>query len=166
MVRHGALLIASLGLVLVAVLALVVRDRPLGWSPVYSVADLRSHLAADPRRWLGRMLLVRGEAIARACVEHAATLILCAPPRVSLTDPGPMLAGVALPLLSARRDPLLTVVRHLPLLRSIATPPQVVHWGQVAVYRVQVRRRADTSGGHASYEAVLLDAAPGVVGEG
>jgi hypothetical protein len=65
-----------------------------------------------------------------------------------------------LPLVSARSDPLLTVVRHLPLVRSVAAPPQVVHWGQVAVYRVQLRTLADASGGRASYEAVLLDAAP------
>jgi hypothetical protein len=128
---------------------------------VYSVADVRSHLAEDPRRWLGRTLLVRGEAIAAACVESAATAILCAPPRVFLTDPGPSLAvRPLLPLVSASPDPWLTSVRRLPLLGSVLPPSQVVHWGQVAVYRVQVRSRADTSSGPASYEAVLLDAAP------
>jgi hypothetical protein len=165
MLRHRALLIASLGLVLVAVLAMVVLDRPFHRSPVYSVADVRSHLLEDPRGWLGRTLLVRGETIARGCREEAGTLVLCSPQVVSLTDPDPTLAGASLPLVSARPDPVLTIVRHLPLVRSVAVPPQVVRWGQVAVYRVQLRTLADTSGGSASYEALLLDAAPGTLGE-
>jgi hypothetical protein len=79
MLRQRALRIASLGLVLAAVLAVVALDRPFDRSPVYSVAELRRHLAKDPRRWLGRTLLVRGEAIANGCLEAASTPGLCAP---------------------------------------------------------------------------------------
>jgi hypothetical protein len=161
MLRQRALLIAALGLVLVAMLI----TRPFGWpfhrSPVYSVADLRSHLEADPRRWLGRTLLVRGAAIAGGCREAAGTLVLCTSWRVFLTDPGPTLAGAVLPLVSASPDPWLSSVRRLPLLGSVLPPPQVVHWGQVAVYRVRLRSPAGTSGESASYEALLVDAAPG-----
>jgi hypothetical protein len=160
MLRQRALLIAVLGQVLVAMLIMMVLGRPLHRSPVYSVAKLRSHLLEDPQPWLGRTLLVRGEAIARGCRAEAGTLVLCSPRLVFLTDPGPTLAGASLPLVSASPDPWLTSVRRLPLLGSVLPPPQVVHWGQVAVYRVRVRSRADTSGGPASYEAVLLDAAP------
>jgi hypothetical protein len=160
MLCQRALLIASLGLALVAVLARVVLNRPFDRSPVYSVADLRRHLAADPRRWLGRTLLVRGEAIAVVCATEAGTPVLCAPPRVILTDPYPSPAVVPLSLAPARPDPLLTVVRHLPLVSTVLPPPQVIHWEQVAVYRVQLRPPADTSGGSDSYEALLLDAAP------
>jgi hypothetical protein len=162
MLRQRALRIASLGLVLAAVLALVALDRPFDRSPVYSVADLRRHLAQDPRPWLGRTLLVRGAAIAPGCREEAGTLVLCSPQVVFLADPGPELAGASLPLVSARPDPLLTLVRHLPLIRSVAAPPQVVHWGQVAVYRVQLRTLADASAGSA-HAAVLLDAALGAL---
>jgi hypothetical protein len=159
MQRQRALLIASLGLVLAAVLAVLALDRPFHRSPVYSVADVRSHLAQDPRRWLGRTLLVRGEANVSGCREAAATLVLCAPLRAYLTDPSPAPAVAVLPLVAARPDPLLTLVRHLPLVGSVAAPPQVVHWGLAAVYRVQLRMLAATSGGRA-YAAVLLDAAP------
>jgi hypothetical protein len=68
-------------------------------------------------------------------------------------------------LVRAHADPFLTVVRHLLLVGSILPPLQVVHWGRVAVYRVQLRTLADTSGGSASYEALPLDAAPGILGE-
>jgi hypothetical protein len=166
MLRHRGLLIASLGLVLVAVLAMVVLDRPFDRSPVYSVAQLHSHLEKDPRRWLGQTLLVRGAVFARGCREEAGTLVLCSPRQVVLTDAGPTLTVAALPLASARPDPWLTVVRHLPLLGGILPPPQVVHWGQVAVYRVQLRTLVDTAGGRAAYAALLLDAAPGALGEG
>jgi hypothetical protein len=162
MLRHRALLIASLGLVLVAVLAMVVLDRPFDRRPVYSVAQLHSHLEKEPRRWLGRTLLVRGKAMAAACVESAATAILCAPPRVFLTDPDPSLAvRPLLPLAAAGSDPWLTSVRRLPLIGRFAPPPQVIRWEQVAVYRVRLRSPAGTSGERGSYEALLVDALPG-----
>jgi hypothetical protein len=161
MVRQRVLLIAALGLVVVAVLAVVARARPFDRSLVYSVVDLRRHLAEDPRPWLGRRLLVRGEAIAVACPVDPGTPGLCAPPWGYLTDPGPSLAVDPLPLEWAGADPLLTAVRHLPLLGDFIPPPQVVHWEQVAVYRVQLRAAAiGVCGIPPCYEALLLDAAP------
>jgi hypothetical protein len=135
-------------------------------SSVFSVTALQRQLADDPRRLLWRTLLVRGEARARGCREEAGTLVLCTPRQVVLTDPGPTLTDTALPLVLVRPDPLLSVVRHLPLRGRVLPPPQVVHWRQVAIYRVQLRALADTAGGRASYEALLLDAAPVALGEG
>jgi hypothetical protein len=127
---------------------------------VYTLAALHGLVDREPAHWLGRTLLVQGEAIATSCVERAGTLVLCAPPRMFLTEPDSK-AGVALlPLDWAGIDPLLAGLRRLPLVGGFAPPPQVVHWEQVAVYRVQLRTPADTSGGSDSYEALLLDAAP------
>ena len=88
-------------------------------------------------------------------------LVLCSPRLVFLTDPGPTLAGASLPLVSASPDPWLTSVRRLPLIGRFAPPPQVIRWEQVAVYRVRLRSPAGTSGESGSYEALLVDAAPG-----
>jgi hypothetical protein len=84
--------ITALGLVLVAVLAVVAFDRSFNVSPVYSVAALRARLAEDPRPWLGRRLLVRGEAIVVACPTDPAdpgTPVLC--PHRGATSPIPAL---------------------------------------------------------------------------
>jgi hypothetical protein len=153
--------ITALGLVLVAVLAVVAFDWSFNVSPVYSVAALRARLAGDPRPWLGRRLLVRGEAIVVACPTDPGTPVLCPPPWGYLTDPGPSLAVEPLPLEWAGTDPLLTAVRRLPLVADFIPPPQVVHWEQVAVYRVQLRAAAiGLCGMPPCYEVVLLDAAP------
>jgi hypothetical protein len=165
MVRHRALLTASMDLVLVALLV-VALTRLFDRSPVYSVSDLRSHLAKDPRGWLGRGLLVRGEAIAVACAEDAGTPVPCAPPRGYLIDPDPSLAVEPLPLGWAGPDPLLTMVRRLPLVGPFIPAPRVVHWERVAVYRVQLRAATGLCGVPPCYEALLLDAAPGALGEG
>jgi hypothetical protein len=165
-VRRPLPLLAGLpGLLLVAGLAALVISRPPDHGPVYSVAALRSHLAEDPGRWLGRTLRVRGEAIAVACTTEAGRPVPCAP-TAYLADPGPSLAVVPVSLAPAGTDPLLAAARRLPLLGSVLPPPQAVRWGRAAVCRVQLRTLADPFGGSAAYEALLLDAAPGAVGEG
>jgi hypothetical protein len=77
-----------------------------------------------------------------------------------LADLGPSLAVVPLSLAPAGTDPLLAAARRLTLVGSVLPPPQVVHWGRVAVYRVQLRALPGAFGGSASFQALLLDAAP------
>jgi hypothetical protein len=68
-------------------------------------------------------------------------------------------------LVSASPDPWLTIARRLPLMGRFAPPSQMVHWERVAVYRVPPRTPAGTSGGSASYEALLMDAVSDTLGE-
>jgi hypothetical protein len=140
--KRLAILAALLGLALTgSVLVVTASGSHAPPVSVLSATALQRQLAHDPQRWLGRTLLVRGVAIARGCRIEAGTLVLCSPRQVFLTDPGPkpqavltdlypMLLAAALPLVSARPDPLLTVMRHLPLLGRVLPPPQVVHWGR------------------------------------
>src|SRR5262249_29630546 len=115
MTRVLAVLVALSCLVFACVALPIARQAR--HEPVYTRAALHGLVDREPARWLGRTLLVQGEAIATSCVERAGTLILCAPPRVFLTDPGPSLAvRPLLPLVSASPDPWLTAVRRLPLI--------------------------------------------------
>src|SRR5205085_1172309 len=57
-----ALLTLGLGLVFVA----VVQSRPTG--KVYTVTELTAGLAHNPKRWLGRTLLVRGRSVIVLCL--------------------------------------------------------------------------------------------------
>jgi hypothetical protein len=58
-------------------------------------------------------------------------------------------------------DPLLTFVRWVPLLGGLLPARQVVDWGEVATYRVELRAVTDVPcSASTCYEAMLLDAAP------
>jgi hypothetical protein len=60
----------------------------------------------------------------------------------------------------ATPDPLLAVVRRVPLLSGLLPAPEAVNWGTVATYRVQLRVMPDKPCGDTTcYEAMLLDAA-------
>jgi hypothetical protein len=162
MLRHRVLLITSLSLVLVALLVVPARDRPLHQGPVLTVAAVQVHLAKDPRAWTNRTLLLRGVAATADCVNQLARAgIVCAPPQAVLRDASSSAAGARLPLAVASPDRLLTIVRRVPLLGSMAPAPQVVHWEVVATYRVQLQPvPAGSCGGTTCYEALVLDVAP------
>jgi hypothetical protein len=83
---------------------------------------------------------------------------LCGTPRFSLRDPDPAAALDRLDLTWRPGDPLLTVLRRVPLVGGILPAPHVIRWDVVAVYRVYLRVERPCGG--ACYEAVLLDAAP------
>jgi hypothetical protein len=71
-----------------------------------------------------------------------------------------MMRSEPLLLTWAAPDPLLTLVRQLPLADQVLPPPQVVQWWVVATYRVRLAALPANSCPTAPcYGAVLLDAA-------
>jgi hypothetical protein len=162
MARSPVLLGALLCLLLAGGLAAVALVRPPAHGPVYTVAQVQAQLARRPRAWTGRMLLVRGVAEVTVCVSTTPDgPLLCAPPRAVLRDAGPPAASGSLPLVWAGPNPLLAVVRRVPLLGGLVPVPQVMDWGEVVTYRVELRTTADgPCGAGACYEAMVLDAAP------
>jgi hypothetical protein len=128
--------------------------------PVYSVAELRSHLAEDRQRWVGRTLLVRGVAVTAACVPPPEG-VLCGMPRLLLSDPDPAAASEVLDLAWGPSDPLLTSLRRVPLLGAFLPAPRAIRWGLVATYRAQLRATDKAlCGTPRCYEALLLDVSP------
>jgi hypothetical protein len=86
---------------------------------------------------------------------------MCRPPGIVLGDADPAEIVAPLPLVWASPNPLLGVVRRVPLLGDLLPAPQAVIWEEVATYRVELRAMSDESCGAATcYEALVLDAAP------
>jgi hypothetical protein len=106
-------------------------------------------------------------AAAAGCwVETADIPAFCAPPRLVLGDDDSAATVVPLPLVPAGPDPLLAMVRRVPLLGDLLPAPQAVRWEEVATYRVELRAAPNEMCGAATcYEALLLDAAPDAPGE-
>jgi hypothetical protein len=131
---------------------------------LYTVAQLRERLAANPRAWVGRVVRVR--AIAYGCWALGGPgNAKCRIWRPSLIDR----IGQADPLaLSwAPPNPLLATLRQLPLVGDLLPPPQGTDWDVPAVYRVRIRVvAAGQCGAAACYQALLVDAAPDAPGEG
>jgi hypothetical protein len=168
MARSLLLLGVLLGLVLATGLAAVALRSRLDHGPVYTVAQVQAQLARRPRAWTNRALLLRGVAEVAGCVVDTPDgQLLCGPARAVLGDAGPPPTGASLPLALAGSDPLLAVVRRVPLLGGLLPAGQMVHWGEVATYRVELRVMPDQVCGAATcYGALLLDAAPTSSGEG
>jgi hypothetical protein len=62
--------------------------------------------------------------------------------------------------------PAVAVLRRLPLLRGLVPAPQALRWGAVATYRVRLQAIPESiCDSDICFEALLLDAAPGAVGE-
>jgi hypothetical protein len=124
MARSPLLLGVLLGLALATGLAAVALRRPLDHGPVYTVAQVHAQLKRQPGAWMNRPLLLRGVADVAACVARATDApLLCAPPRAILGDAGPPAASATLPLAWAGRNPLLAVVRRVPLLGGLRPKP-------------------------------------------
>jgi hypothetical protein len=178
------LVMALAALVLAGGLALVVATSSKGafaLGPVYTVAQLRAGLADNPRAWIGRTLLVRGVAIGPiglSCPPNAS----CPLAWPALIDAGagngptlPLVAvsvgrvlripsvsvGRVLPLSLGPADPLLALLRRLPLVGRLVPGPQVLRWGKPTIYRVQVQDVAGPSPNAAlPYRVLLLDPGP------
>jgi hypothetical protein len=147
------LLLGLLALIGLGVTTNRTRRNP---EPVYTVAAVQSGLTHDPAAWENRILLVRGEAVAIGCTM-APAVVLCSSPRFGLRDPDPAATRKQLDLTWADCTPLLSFLRHMPLLGTMVPAPQVIRWDAPAVYRVQLRIERPCS--VACGEAVLLDAA-------
>jgi hypothetical protein len=149
-------LVAPLGLLLATVLTVAALGSHRSHGPVYSVAELRSHLAEDPQAWVGRIAGVRGIAVGSSCKPWPSpenTSCQGWQPSI-LLDPGQL---IRLPLTLGAPNPLLALLLRLPLAGQLVPPPQVVHWGAVATYRVQLRTApASSCPSPPCYQALLL----------
>jgi hypothetical protein len=165
MKRNSLLLATLLGLLLAGGLAAVAIKNQLDQGPVYSVAAIQAHLARTPSLWLGRNVRVQGRATACA-ISLEQGHFRCTPeqPRLRAADGA---AAEPLLLVWEAPAPLWLALWRLPLLRALLPTRQLVYWGVVASYRVQLRALpADSCPFAPCYEALLLDAAPGALGEG
>jgi hypothetical protein len=131
-------------------------DRLQGHDPVFSIMALHANLRHDPWAWVGRTVQVR--AIAQVCTVSLGILNHkqsgpCAAwqpiqlvgtdthslPLALLLSAGAMDDGQPLPLVTVPGSRLLMFLRQIPLVEHTVPVPQAVHWGIVAVYRVQLR---------------------------
>jgi hypothetical protein len=156
---HMIALATLLGLALTLGSAVRALSSPVHQGPVYAVAAVQALLRQDPAAWAGRVVGVRGIAVTSGCAtwpspENSA----CREWRAGMVDAD---RATALPLATGAPNSLLALLRRLPLLGGLLPAPQVVHWGEAATYRVELRAITDKPCGAPScYEAMVLDAAP------
>jgi hypothetical protein len=162
--RSPALLGGLLGLLLLLHLAIALRGSQVDWGPDFTVADLRSRLAARPAAWVGRTVVVR--AIAEPCPwwGAAARLLRCDVRALVLVGTPAEAPADPLPLVQPAPMGIVSVVRGLPILGALLHRPPAVPLFTRARFRVRLLALPAGSGA-SCYEALLLDAGPYVRGE-
>lgn len=135
---------------------------------VYTVAQIQQGLAHDPRRWVGRTVLVRGRVVQASWMTAAPVRRLvgaqlhiecyrpgageCAPPLLlRYQRPGTvthlLLAGQTYPygpvvyVSPPQTPPAIDLIRRVPLLGRLISAPQSVYWGPYVVYRLQILKK-------------------------
>ncbi len=130
------------------VVAQVVADGLVQSGPVYTVAQVQTGLQRAPRSWVGRTVRIR--AILRCCQLAPSP----APPALLDADGS---SADALLAYWHGANPLLDIVRRLPLLSSLVRHS----YGQMSVYRVQLQPGAQLGCGYRTcYSAFLVDGGP------
>jgi hypothetical protein len=152
-------LVAVAGLVVWPALLLpatraAVGTCPLG--PLATVAQVDRALTQDPAGCRGRSVVVRGRAVRSLTWQAPDSLVL----QSALVDGAHPEGLLSLSVSWGRPDPLLAALRRVPLLGRWVPPPQRLHLGMPAFYRVQLCAPAGAAPGCAG--AVLLDADPNV----
>jgi hypothetical protein len=166
MARSPLLLVGLLGLLLAASLALATLPGRRDQGRLYTVVQVEDGLAHQPERLLGQTVQLR--AIAEQCPLWGTpdSGLHCMGSQPVLVDQEASLTA-PLPLTWRPQSPLLAFLRRVPLLGGIVPARQGVGWMAPATYRVQLRPVPAISCGYLPcYQALLLDAAPGVLGEG
>jgi len=155
----------ALALLLVALPAWAVAHRP-DPGPLYTVTQLVDGALRHPRDWNGRIVRVRANAsvslltVFQGGAPHARaalqTLLLPVP------DPRhPLVAqDGTIRVLVGRKDGVLALLRRVPLLGSVASPPQRVSMTHAGTYRIQIQAATQGCNFSPCIEAVLVDAAP------
>ncbi len=134
-----SLLVGILALALVAALLFVVETRILAApATVYTVAQVRAGMIRQPRSWVGRTVLVRARAfpLGTGCPP---SIPWCT--NVVLTDSDSLLSTSTLVAIAAgptRPDPLVSLLRRVPLADRMIRQPQQVDWSHVVTYRVHL----------------------------
>jgi hypothetical protein len=135
---------------------------PLAGTPVHDVADMQRRIAQDPAEWIGRTLLVRGRIVSDRTWGPPDSIVT----HMDLFDVHPVPDAPGLPLAWGSDDNLVVSLRGIPLLGRLAPPPQAVHWGTPATYRIRLQSLPVAFCTAAPcIEAILLDAAPGTGAE-
>ena len=125
--------------------------------PVYSFATVRAQLARDPAAWMGRSILVQAMAVAYHQRFDRGTALT----EIDLTDAGAQWSKQYLPVLRGTPDPVVALLRRLPLLGHVLPAPQPLRWGVPAIYRLHFREVPCSAGApQLCYIALLLDPAP------
>jgi hypothetical protein len=157
MKRYLPLIGTLLGLMLLTGLGVAALSTRQDQGPVFTVAELRERLAAQPASWLGRTVVVHaivepcpwGEAPGRRlhCADHA--LVLAGLPSEAPTEP--------LPLVRMAPRPLAVFLRGLPLLGAMLPRSPVVLPFAVARFHVrpQTLPAHSCAGNLPCYQALL-----------
>lgn|GEM_PF-1510440 len=155
----------ALAVALVALPAWAVAHRP-DPGPVYAVTQLVDSALRHPKDWNGRTVRVHANAsvslltVFQGGAPHTRaalqTLLLPAP------DPRhPLVAqDGTIRVLAGREDGVLALLRRVPLLGSVASPPQRVSMTQAGIYRIQIQPTSQGCNFSPCIEAVLVDASP------
>jgi hypothetical protein len=122
---------------------------------VYSVAQVQAQLAQNAPVWLGRTILVHGIVVGEPTAGASSRTDTWSP---ILVDAHRTVGVSPLPLAKGELDPLRALLRRLPWLGSRVAGEQVVHWGEIGDFRVQLRAQVPARCGHAvCYAAIVLD---------
>jgi hypothetical protein len=147
--------------VTIAMLALLIGSYKaaagdwVGREPVYTVTMIQARLRHAPQPWVGRTLRLQG--IAACCFLYGSPRagLPCLAAQSTPFDPCP--EDAAFPLQSSPRPQsrFLQALSTLPLIGHLRGPDQVVRWGAVATYRVQLH--PFSAGCPGCYAVVLTD---------
>jgi hypothetical protein len=151
-----------IGLVLLSGLAVAARGIRPDHGRVYTVAEVRAHLAHDAKEWVGHTILVRAMAEpcpwwgALAALEHCAgrEIVL-----VGVTSDAPV---DPVPLTRQDGNPLESLLRDLPVFGDVLSRPRVVPLYTPARFAVRLSVLPTSACGNRlpCYQALLLDDAP------
>lgn len=123
----------------------------LGVGSVYTVADVERQVSRDPADWIGRIVLVRGQPVSYLLQAPDGIVM-----QIGLVDPGRGHNARPLSLRWGEPDPLLSLLRRLPMVGRFAPRPRQLSWDTPAIYRIQLSR--PPRGAYGGEDAVLLDA--------
>ena len=155
----------ALALLLVALPAWAVAHRP-DPGPVYTVTQLVDGALRRPSDWDGRIVRVRADAsVSLLTVFHGGAQHARPAPQILLfpvPDPRRSLSAQdgTIRVRIAREDSVLALLRRVPLLGSVASPPQRVSMTHSGTYRIQIQPASPGCNFSPCIEAVLVDAAP------
>jgi hypothetical protein len=158
--KRYPLLVALFGLALTSsVLIAITGSIRVSQGPVYTVAQVQAGMAHQPDTWVGRTVRMRGVAVPPGCVERESMLcVKTASYLAYIIDPTRL---ALLPLTQGPANPLLSLLRKLPLAATLEASAQRPHWDEIAIYRVQLLVAPPATCALAPcYQALLLDAAP------
>jgi hypothetical protein len=151
-----------LGLVLLTGLAIAAVSIRPDLGPVYTVAEVRAHLANDAKEWVGRTILVR--AMAEPCPWWGALAALqhCAGREIVLVGATSDAPADPVPLTRQAANLLVSLLRGFPVFGNVLSRPRVIPL--FTPTRFAVRLSMLPTDACASrlpcYQALLLDPAP------